>query len=61
MRLLLASALVAALPVLAHGHFILVEPASWLVENRLGDPLCSDLQITADPAKPIDSRWSAGR
>ena len=38
MRLFLTSALVAVLPVLAHGHFILVEPASWLVENRLGDP-----------------------
>jgi hypothetical protein len=38
-RLFLASlALAGALPVYADAHFVLVEPASWLVENRLGDP-----------------------
>jgi len=26
------------LPVTADAHFTLVEPASWLMENRLGDP-----------------------
>ena len=38
-RLFLASlALTGALPVYADAHFVLVEPASWLIENRLGDP-----------------------
>ena len=31
-------AVVAVLPVAADAHFTLVEPASWLMENRLGDP-----------------------
>jgi hypothetical protein len=30
--------LIAAVPTLAHAHFRLIEPASWLVENELGDP-----------------------
>jgi hypothetical protein len=34
----LASVIVVALSVLAHAHFIVLEAASWLVENRLGDP-----------------------
>lgn len=35
-----AAAFSAALfaPALGQAHFILLEPASWLVENRLGDP-----------------------
>jgi hypothetical protein len=38
-RMVLALAgVVAVLPLAADAHFILVEPASWLVENRLGDP-----------------------
>lgn len=37
-RLLLVLLIVVALSGLAHAHFILLEPASWLVENRLGDP-----------------------
>src|ERR1044071_2868739 len=28
----------AVLPVTADAHFTLMEPASWLMENRLGDP-----------------------
>src|ERR1700754_3992527 len=32
-----AAALFVA-PAIAHGHFKLVEPASWLVENDRGDP-----------------------
>lgn len=31
-------ALVIITPVIAYGHFKLVEPASWLVENERGDP-----------------------
>jgi hypothetical protein len=31
-------ALAGALPVSADAHFTLVEPPSWLMENRLGDP-----------------------
>jgi hypothetical protein len=31
-------AVAAALPVSADAHFTLMEPASWLMENRLGDP-----------------------
>ena len=31
-------AVAAVLPVAADAHFTLVEPASWLMENRLGDP-----------------------
>jgi hypothetical protein len=31
-------AVAAALPVTADAHFTLMEPASWLMENRLGDP-----------------------
>lgn len=38
-RLLLAAiATAGVLPVGADAHFVLVEPASWLVENQLGDP-----------------------
>src|SRR6185369_15121186 len=38
-RLFLATlAFAGVLPVYADAHFVLVEPASWLVENRLGDP-----------------------
>jgi hypothetical protein len=36
--MLLASLIVVTLSGLAHAHFVLLEPASWLVENRLGDP-----------------------
>jgi hypothetical protein len=40
MRLLLAAsvAAVAATPVVVNGHFRLMEPASWIVENERGDP-----------------------
>src|ERR1043165_7738889 len=31
-------ALVTITPVIAYGHFKLVEPASWLVESERGDP-----------------------
>ena len=38
-RVVLAcAALVATLPVVADAHFQLLEPASWLIESRLGDP-----------------------
>jgi hypothetical protein len=37
-RLALAALLAGAAPVLAHAHFILVEPAATLAQNRLGDP-----------------------
>jgi hypothetical protein len=33
MRVLMATAVVAGLSPLAHAHFILVEPASWVVET----------------------------
>ncbi len=33
-----AAALAVGAPALVHAHFTLMEPASWLVENRLGDP-----------------------
>jgi hypothetical protein len=33
-----ATALVVVLPVVAHAHFKLLEPASWLVEDSRGDP-----------------------
>ena len=36
--LMAATALAALVPALAQAHFALIEPASWLVENRLGDP-----------------------
>ena len=36
--LLASTALALLVPALAHAHFTLMEPASWLVENRLGDP-----------------------
>jgi hypothetical protein len=32
------TAAVLAAPAIAHGHFKLVEPASWIVENERGDP-----------------------
>ncbi len=38
-RFVLAAVTVGAiLPVTADAHFTLMEPASWLVENKLGDP-----------------------
>jgi hypothetical protein len=37
LALAVTSALVIA-PAIAHGHFKLVEPASWIVENERGDP-----------------------
>jgi hypothetical protein len=36
--LMTALALAIGAPALVHAHFTLMEPASWLVENRLGDP-----------------------
>jgi hypothetical protein len=36
--LMASAALALAAPALIHAHFTLMEPASWLVENRLGDP-----------------------
>ena len=52
--LLLALAVAGALPVYADAHFVLVAPASWLVENRLGDPQkagpCGG--TSADPGTP---------
>ncbi|HEY7288800.1 MAG TPA: SCE4755 family polysaccharide monooxygenase-like protein [Vicinamibacterales bacterium] len=32
------SAAILTAPAIAHGHFKLVEPASWIVENERGDP-----------------------
>jgi hypothetical protein len=32
------AAAVAAVPLVGAAHFVLVEPASWIVESRLGDP-----------------------
>jgi hypothetical protein len=34
----LVAALLAALPMAAHAHFKLIEPASWIVEDDRGDP-----------------------
>src|SRR4051812_42481240 len=34
----LSAALLATLPVVAHAHFKLIEPASWIVEDDRGDP-----------------------
>ena len=35
---LMAAVLVAAVPIVTHAHFKLVEPASWIVEDDRGDP-----------------------
>ena len=35
---LVFAALVAIVPTVAHAHFRLLEPASWIVENDRGDP-----------------------
>ena len=35
--LMTASALAIGAPALVHAHFTLMEPASWLVENCLGE------------------------
>ena len=56
-RLFLASlALAGILPVYADAHFVLVEPASWLVESKLGDPQkagpCGG--TSADPGTPTN-------
>ena len=37
-RLLVVSAALLVLPAVTHAHFRLMEPASWIVENDLGDP-----------------------
>jgi hypothetical protein len=46
-----------AAPVVASAHFILLEPRSWLVENRLGDPQkagpCGG--TSADPGTPTNA------
>jgi hypothetical protein len=34
----MAVALATVAPVLAHAHFKLIEPASWIVEDDRGDP-----------------------
>jgi hypothetical protein len=36
--LLVFAALVGIVPAVAHAHFRLLEPASWIVENERGDP-----------------------
>jgi hypothetical protein len=36
--MLAAVAMAGILPVSADAHFVLLEPASWLIENKLGDP-----------------------
>jgi len=36
--LVLISAALATVPAVTHAHFKLLEPASWIVENDLGDP-----------------------
>jgi hypothetical protein len=36
--LLVFAALVGIVPTMAHAHFKLMEPASWLIENERGDP-----------------------
>ena len=37
-RAFVAAALLAAAPAVMQAHFRLLEPASWIVENQLGDP-----------------------
>ena len=37
-RALAVAVVLAFLPVITQAHFRLVEPASWIVENQLGDP-----------------------
>ncbi len=37
-RAIAVSAVLACLPIVTYAHFKLVEPASWLIENDLGDP-----------------------
>ncbi len=37
-RMFAVAALLAAAPVVMQAHFRLLEPASWIVENQLGDP-----------------------
>ena len=34
----IVAALVAVMPAVVHGHFRLIEPASWLIEDGRGDP-----------------------
>ena len=34
----IVGALVAVMPAVVHGHFRLIEPASWLIEDGRGDP-----------------------
>lgn len=56
-RLVMAAvAAFAMVPALAHAHFILMEPASWLVANRLGDPqkLAPCGGTSADQGTPTD-------
>src|SRR5215813_7819485 len=52
--ILLGVAATAALAPFAHAHFRLLEPASWIEENQLGDPQkmgpCGG--TSADPGKP---------
>ena len=38
MMLVLATAALATVPAVTHAHFKLMEPASWIIENDLGDP-----------------------
>lgn len=51
-----AVAVAAVLPTAADAHFTLMEPASWLMENRLGDPQkagpCGG--TSADPGTPTN-------
>ncbi len=57
MRVLMATVVVAGLSPLVQAHFILMEPASWVVENRLGDPQklgpCGG--TSADPGTPTNA------
>src|SRR5258708_8325293 len=34
----LSAILIAVVPAVAHAHFKLLEPASWLIEDERGDP-----------------------
>jgi hypothetical protein len=59
--LLAAVALATGVPTLLHAHFILVQPASWLVESERGDPQklapCGSAPTAAanQPAVPLSN------
>jgi len=50
-RMLAAAVLLATAPAVMQAHFRALEPASWIVENQLGDPQ------KAAPAAGTNADW----